>query len=73
MSYNLIRLNFSVFFGELTKNHAEEIALKLNKILKKVPGDVRLIPVCKTCHENVITVKSKFGDGYKIIKDILSM
>ena len=73
LSYNLIRLNFSVFFGELTRNTAEEIALKLDKLLKKVPGDVRLIPICKTCHENVITVKSKFGDGYKIIEDLLSI
>lgn len=73
LSYNLIRLNYSVFFGELTRNRAEEIALKLKKLLKNVPGDVRLIPVCKKCHENVLTVKSKFGEGYKIIEDILSM
>lgn len=73
LSYSLIRLNFSVFFGELTFNCAEEIALRLKKIVKKVPGDVRIIPICKKCHEKVITVKSKFGEGYKIIEDILSM
>ena len=73
LSYNLIRLNYSVFFGELTFNHAEEIALRLKKLLKDVPGDVRIIPICKKCHSKVITVKSKFGEGYKIIEDILSM
>lgn len=73
LSYNLIRLNYSVFFGNLTFNVAEEIALKLTDLTKKVPGDVRLIPICKDCHSKAITVKSKFGDGYKIIEDILSM
>ncbi|MHA1293861.1 MAG: CRISPR-associated endonuclease Cas2, partial [Promethearchaeota archaeon] len=73
LSYNLIRLNYSVFFGELTRNDAEEIVSRLEKLLNNVPGDVRVIPVCKRCHENVITIKSKFGEGYKIIEDILSM
>lgn len=73
LSYNLIRLNYSVFFGELTFNRAEEIALRLKKLLKDVPGDVRIIPICEKCHSKVITVKSKFGEGYKIIEDILSM
>ncbi|MBD3213210.1 MAG: CRISPR-associated endonuclease Cas2 [Candidatus Lokiarchaeota archaeon] len=73
LSYYMVRLNYSVFFGELTFNKAEEIALKLKKLMKKVPGDVRIIPICKSCHSKVITVKSKFGDGYKIIEDILSM
>ncbi|MBD3256548.1 MAG: CRISPR-associated endonuclease Cas2 [Candidatus Lokiarchaeota archaeon] len=73
LSYNLVRLNFSVFFGKLSFNLAEEIALRLKKLLKKVPGDVRIIPICKTCHSKVMTIKSKFGEGYKIIEDILSM
>ena len=73
LSYSLIRLNYSVFFGKLTFNLAEEIAMRLRKLLKNVPGDVRIIPICKKCHEKVITIKSKFGDGYKIIEDILSM
>lgn len=73
LSYNLIRLNFSVFFGNLTYNLAEEIALKLKKIMGKVPGDVRIIPICKSCHSKAITVKSKFANGYKMIEDILSM
>jgi CRISPR-associated protein Cas2 len=74
LSYNLIRMNYSVFFGELTRNLAEEIALKLRKLLKKIDGcDVRIIPVCNRCHRNAITVQSKFEDGYKIIEDILSL
>ena len=74
LSYNLIRLNYSVFFGNLTRNHAEEIGMKLSKLLKKINGcDVRIIPICAKCHKNAITVKSKFGEGYKIIEDILSM
>ncbi len=74
LSYNLIRLNYSVFFGELTSNLAEEIAIKLRKLLNKLKGcDVRIIPVCDRCHRNAITVQSKFSEGYKIIEDILSM
>jgi hypothetical protein len=57
----------------LTYNLAEEIALKLEKLMKNVPGDVRIIPICNKCHGKIITVKSKFGEGYKIIEDILSM
>lgn len=73
LSYSLIRLNFSVFFGDLTFNLAEEIALKLKKLTKNFSCDVRIIPICKSCHEKAITVKSKFGEGYKIIEDILAM
>jgi len=73
LSYNLVRLNYSVFFGNLTYNRAEEIALKIEKFTKKIEGDIRIIPICKKCHSKAITVKSKFGEGYKIIEDILSM
>lgn len=73
LSYNMIRLNYSVFFGEITKNRAEEIALKLEKVVKKIKADVRIIPICKHCHQNVITIKSKFEEGHKIIEDVLSM
>ncbi|MHA1729574.1 MAG: CRISPR-associated endonuclease Cas2 [Promethearchaeota archaeon] len=73
LSYNMVRLNYSVFYGVLTKSRAEEIALRLEKIVKKIEADVRIIPVCNSCHQNIITVKSKFADGYKIIEDILSL
>ena len=73
LSYNLLRLNYSVFFGELTFNVAEEIALRLKKMMENVPGDVRIIPICQACYDKAITVKSKFGEGYKIIEDMLSM
>ncbi len=73
LGHGLVRMNFSVFFGELTYNRAEELGLRLKKLMEKVPGDVRIIPVCKSCLERAITVKSKFGEGYKIINDILAM
>ena len=73
LSYNLIRLNYSVFYGDLTYNLAEEISLKIGKLLKKISGDVRIFPICKACQERIIVVKSKFEDGYKFIEDILSM
>ncbi len=73
LSYGMVRLNYSVFYGELTRSKAEEIAMRLDRVVKKIEADVRVIPVCNSCHQNVITVKSKFADGYKIIEDILSM
>jgi len=73
LSYNMVRLNYSVFFGELTFTKAEEIGLKLGKLLKDVPGDVRIFPICKKCHERVITVKSKFEKGFNLIKEILAL
>lgn len=73
LSYNLVRMQYSVFYGQLTRNLAEEIALKLKKILKKVPGDVRIFPICGKCQSKIIVVKSKFEEGYKVIEDILAM
>jgi CRISPR-associated endonuclease Cas2 len=70
LNYCLMRLNFSVFFGDISTNRAEEIALKLNKVMKKVPGDVRIIQICNSCYQRAIVVKSKFEEGYKPIKDL---
>lgn len=70
LNYCLMRLNYSVFFGEISTNRAEEIALKLKKVMEKVPGDIRIIPICNSCYEKAIVVKSKFEEGYKPIKDL---
>ncbi|MGV9172820.1 MAG: CRISPR-associated endonuclease Cas2 [Promethearchaeia archaeon] len=73
LSYNLVRLQYSVFFGRLSKSLVEEVELRLKKRMKDVPGDVRIIPVCNKCHSKAITIKSKFEDGYKTIEDILAL
>ncbi|MHA1457326.1 MAG: CRISPR-associated endonuclease Cas2 [Promethearchaeota archaeon] len=73
LSYGLIRLNYSVFFGELTRNIAEEISMKLTKLTAKVPGDVRLFRLCQACYKETIVIKSKFKDGYEFNMDILSL
>ncbi|MHA1375517.1 MAG: CRISPR-associated endonuclease Cas2 [Promethearchaeota archaeon] len=70
LNYCMLRLNYSVFFGELSTNHAEEIALKLEKVMKKVPGDVRIIPICNSCCRKAIVVKSKFEEGFKFVKEL---
>ncbi|MHA1724270.1 MAG: CRISPR-associated endonuclease Cas2 [Promethearchaeota archaeon] len=73
LSYNLIRLNYSVFYGDLTYNLAENIAIKLEKLVKNISGDVRIFPICNSCEKKIIVVKSKFESGFNIIKDLLSL
>jgi len=43
--YGLDRLQFSAFYGELSRNLQEELMLRIDKLLGNEPGRVQLIPV----------------------------
>lgn len=43
--YGLDRLQFSAFYGELSRNLQEELMLRIDKLLGNEPGRVQLIPI----------------------------
>lgn len=56
MEYGFMRLQKSVFIGDVSRNVAEMLAIELRKLVEGNPCDVRIIPVCVRCYEGVITV-----------------
>lgn len=47
--YGLDRVQFSAFAGRLSRNHQQELMLKVDSILKDAKGarQVSLIPICE--------------------------
>ena len=45
--YGLDRIQFSAFLGRLSRNHQEELMLKIKKIVGKSPSKVMLVPICE--------------------------
>lgn len=45
MDYGLDRVQYSAFVGRLSRNHQEELMLRVAALLGKKPGRVQLIPV----------------------------
>lgn len=48
LDYGLDRIQYSAFHGRLTRNLQEELFRKLTRLLGKKPGNIQLIPVCRT-------------------------
>lgn len=55
-NWGLDRLQYSVFVGELTRNEAETVALRIKDILGITPADVRMVPICKNCLDTILVV-----------------
>lgn len=47
LDYGLERIQFSAFFGKLTRNKREELWLRLKAVLKDFPGKILVQPVCE--------------------------
>ncbi len=47
LDYGLDRIQFSAFLGDLTLTHQDEIMLKIQSVLGKLPGNVQLFPICE--------------------------
>ncbi len=45
LDYGLDRIQYSAFAGNLSRNHQEELWLRIGKIIRTVGGKVWLIPV----------------------------
>jgi CRISPR-associated protein Cas2 len=43
--YGLDRFQYSAFTGELSRNHQEELMLRIEKLLGETSGYIRLVPI----------------------------
>lgn len=48
MDYGLDRIQFSAFYGQLGRNHREELMLRISTLLGDAGGKIELIPVSET-------------------------
>ena len=46
LDYGLDRIQFSAFLGKLSRNHQEELMLKVEMRMEDNPGNIQLIPIC---------------------------
>jgi len=46
LDYGLDRIQFSAFLGKLSRNHQEELMLKVDMRMDDNPGNIQLIPIC---------------------------
>lgn len=45
--YGLDRIQYSAFLGDLAPTYQEELMLKLQAVLGKLPGNIQLFPICE--------------------------
>ena len=65
LDYGLDRIQFSAFLGKLNRNQQEELLMKIQKKMGKLPGNVQLIPICAKDWANRITHIAKEKDAEK--------
>lgn len=46
LDYGLDRIQFSAFAGELSRNHQQELMLKIKRLLGDSAGTITLVPIC---------------------------
>jgi CRISPR-associated protein Cas2 len=47
LDYGMDRIQFSAFLGDLAPTHQDELMLKIQSVLGKLPGNVQLFPICE--------------------------
>jgi CRISPR-associated protein Cas2 len=52
LDYGLDRIQYSAFMGDISRNHQEELFLKVKKLLGKEPGNIQLMPICESDWRN---------------------
>ena len=48
LDYGLDRIQYSAFTGDISRNHQEELFQRVTDLLGALPGNIQLIPVCRT-------------------------
>ncbi|HRQ42250.1 MAG TPA: CRISPR-associated endonuclease Cas2 [Chloroflexota bacterium] len=46
LDYGLDRIQFSAFSGDISRNHQEELFLKVTNLLEKKAGKLQIVPIC---------------------------
>lgn len=62
LDYGLERIQYSAFEGVLSRNHQEELLLKIKKRVGRREGNVQLFPICQEDWENRLVFIQK-GKG----------
>ncbi len=62
LDYGLDRIQYSAFHGNISRNHQEELFLKVTALLGKQRGDIQLIPICEKdwSRRNTFSTTTKF-------------
>jgi len=47
LDYGLDRLQYSAFYGDISRNLQEELFKRIKKLLGKRPGNIQLISICQ--------------------------
>ncbi len=47
LDYGLDRIQYSAFWGDISRNLQEELYLKVCDILDNAPGNIQLFPICR--------------------------
>ncbi|TFF89122.1 MAG: CRISPR-associated endonuclease Cas2 [Promethearchaeota archaeon] len=55
-NWGLFHLQYSVFIGDLSRNHAESIALQIDALVRDIPADVRMYQICDRCLSKAIII-----------------
>lgn len=61
--YGLDRIQYSAFYGRLTRTHQEEVMLKIKRILGKRAGKIELIPISADTWDKRITLTNDREEG----------
>jgi CRISPR-associated protein Cas2 len=56
LDFGLIRFQYSAFYGPLTQNRRQELALILEHLIEVHGGAIALIPVCAADSQNWINI-----------------
>lgn len=52
LDFGLDRVQYSAFYGNLSRNHQEMLFLKVTDLLGKKAGNIQLIPICESDWSN---------------------
>ncbi|MCB0003157.1 MAG: CRISPR-associated endonuclease Cas2 [Anaerolineae bacterium] len=52
LDYGLDRIQYSAFVGQLSRNHQQELMLRIKKRLGKKSGNIQLFAICAKDWEN---------------------
>ena len=61
LDYGLERIQYSAFWGKLTRNKREELFLRLKAILEDKPGKILIQPVCEKDLKSARSVENEGG------------
>ncbi len=63
LNYGLDRTQYSVFVGDLSRNHQEELMLKCTRLLGDEPGALLLVPVDWKWRTECRNLADEMGSG----------